>query len=211
MDENSTDPVEEILKEENRFVQQITVTKISGLCPYGHREGDRFMVTAMNSDGLCGSLLNNIFPYVLSQHYDGEVIWEKQHGSFTACCPEDGIVQVTAVQKVNSPPNLIKTKSPYRNMKGKGYPLIDNYRLYLEVLDIAGDCYWGHKLGDILEVDPFNVGGVCALLYDRLYPFIHLLLSGATPPWAGEKHRIMAECPDNYNRLSFSLRRTERT
>ena len=64
-EENEMDPLEEyaakVLKEENRYYQDVTVTRVNGNCPYGHREGDMFKVTTMNSDSICGSLLKNIF------------------------------------------------------------------------------------------------------------------------------------------------------
>ena len=71
--------------------------------------------------------------------------------------------------------------------------------------DIAVRCIWGHKIGDVFEVDPFNVGGACCLLYTQLYPYLHVLLSGATPGWATEEHAVSGECPDTYDRLAYKL------
>ena len=40
--------VAKILKGENRFYEEVTITKVTGECPYGHKEGEQFQVTALN-------------------------------------------------------------------------------------------------------------------------------------------------------------------
>ena len=55
------------------------------------------------------------------------------------------------------------------------------------------------------KIDPFNVNGICCLLYNQLYPYLHVLLSGTTPPWATMPHSMAGECPDIFNRLSFRM------
>jgi uncharacterized repeat protein (TIGR04076 family) len=102
-------------------------------------------------------------------------------------------------------PTRLKLPFQFKDMTQKGFPQLDQYKLMVEVRDIAVNCYWGHKIGDTFEVDPFNVGGACSLLYGQLYPYMHVLLSGATPPWALEENTISGECPDIYDRLCFAL------
>ena len=51
-----------VLEKENRYYQEVTVTEVTGERPYGHKEGDQFKITTMNSDGICGSLLKSILP-----------------------------------------------------------------------------------------------------------------------------------------------------
>ena len=41
---------------ENRYYQEVTITKVTGECPFGHREGETYNITNCNSDGLCGAL-----------------------------------------------------------------------------------------------------------------------------------------------------------
>ncbi|MCP4714467.1 MAG: TIGR04076 family protein, partial [Deltaproteobacteria bacterium] len=168
----------QVLRGENRYYQEVTITKVQGACPYGHREGDTFQVTAMNSDGLCGSLLKAILPPVITQHYGGDILWGDLPGTFKGSCPEAGKVAVAVRRVERDCSQLLKTEAPFTDMTGKGYPLLDRYRLMVEVLDIAHDCYWGHRVGDRFEVDPFNVGGACCLLYGQFYPYLHVLLSG---------------------------------
>ena len=54
----------EVIKAINRYHQQVTITAVKGTCPYGHREGEKFVVTNMNSDGLCGALYQSIPPSI---------------------------------------------------------------------------------------------------------------------------------------------------
>ena len=38
--EMSKDEVADVIKDINRFYSEVTVTKVSGACPYGHKEGE---------------------------------------------------------------------------------------------------------------------------------------------------------------------------
>lgn len=202
--------VAKILKGENLYYQEVTITRIEGECPYGHKEGDKFRVTALNCDGLCGSLFKNIHASIVTLHYGGSLLWEKDPDTFTGFCPERGRVQVACKRFAQEKPVRLKTKPPFKDMTGKGFPTLDKYRVKAEVLDIAKRCYWGHKVGDAFEVDPFNVGGACGFLYGQFYHFIQTLLAGATPAWATQEHSVTAVCPDTYDQLAFRLFLEER-
>jgi len=197
--------IEQVLRGENRYYQEVTVNKVHGACPFGHREGETYIVTAMNTGGLCGALLKEIFAPVTVLHYGGGLLWAPRPDEFNGRCPEGGTVEVAVKRCVNRDAVCVRTACLHRDMTGRGYPALDRYRMVLEVFDIAGSCYWGHVAGDRIEIDPFNTGGACGLLYTQLYPYLHVLLSGATPPWALQEHSISGECPDVYNRLSFRL------
>ena len=194
-----------ILKGENRYYQEVTITKVTGKCPYGHKEGEKYRVTALNSDGLCGSLYKSIHAFVVILHYGGSILWEKSPDIFKGLCPEMGRVQVEVKRFEQKKPTLLKTRPPFRDMTGKGLPALYKYKVMVEVLDIAKRCYWGHRVGQRFEVDPYNVGGACGFLYGQLYHFISTLLAGATPAWATQEHSITAVCPDPYDQLSFRL------
>ena len=60
--------VAKILNGENRFYEEATITRVTGKCPYGHREGETFRVTALNSDGLCGSLYKAMHASLATLH-----------------------------------------------------------------------------------------------------------------------------------------------
>jgi len=194
-----------VLQAENRFYQEVTVTAVSGVCPYGHRPGDVFQVTCMNSGGICGALLKSIFFEITTLHYGGRILWENAPDITQGCCPEGGRVRVAIKRVARQDKTLLKTPWQFKDMTGRGYPALDRYRLFVEVHDIAVNCYWGHKVGDVFEVDPFNVNGACTFLYTQLYPYMHILLSGAAPPWAFDEKTIIGECPDTYDRLAYRL------
>jgi uncharacterized repeat protein (TIGR04076 family) len=202
--------VAKILNGENRYAQEVTITRVSGRCPYGHAKGETFTVTALNSDGLCGSLYKSMHASLSTLHYGGSILWEKNPDAFGAVCPEQSMVEVSVRRFEQIKPVRLKTRPPFKDMTGKGFPSLDRYRIMVEVLDIAKRCYWSHREGDRFEVDPFNVGGACGFLYSQLYPFIPTLLSGATPAWAGQEHSVTAVCPDTYDQLAFRLYREER-
>jgi uncharacterized repeat protein (TIGR04076 family) len=65
--DESDNIVAKILKGENRYYQEVTIAGITGDCPYGHREGEKYKVTALNSDGLCGSLYKTIHAAMMLQ------------------------------------------------------------------------------------------------------------------------------------------------
>ncbi len=213
-DDNQSNELEDalaaILQAENRYYQEVTITSVQGECPYGHKAGDQFKVTGMNSGNICGSLLQVILGRIVTLHYGGSLIWEKDPNGFEGSCPEAGKVQVRVCRKEQEEPTLLKVPFVFKDMVGKGYPLLDKYKMMVEVQDIAVNCYWGHKVGDIFEVDPFNVGGACCLLYGQMYPYIHVLLSGAHPPWSFDEHTVIGDCPDSYDRLNFKLYLQER-
>ncbi len=199
-----------VLQAENRYYQEVTITEVDGECPYGHKKGDQFKITTMNSDGICGSLLKSLFFQITTLHYGGSVLWEEIPNISKGRCPEGGKVQAAIKRVERQEKTLFKTPCEMKDMTGKGYPALDKYRIFIEVRDIAINCYWGHKIGDIFEVDPFNVGGACCFLYTQFYPYIHVLLSGSAPPWAWDERTVMGECPDTYDRLAYRLFLKER-
>lgn len=201
----------EVIKAINRYHQEVAITGVTGNCPYGHKEGEKFIVTGMNSDGLCGSLYQAVHPSISTLEYGGGIPWEKNAGGFKVSCPEMGKVQIEVRRFENeNPMQCLKTKTGFKDMSGKSFPGIDKYRVFIEVLGIERNCMWGHKEGERYEVDPFNIGGICGALYEVVYPFINLLLSGCGMPWEGDKNIIHGTCPDPYDLLSYRLIREER-
>jgi uncharacterized repeat protein (TIGR04076 family) len=129
-----------VMQSANRYYQEVTVSKVTGECPYGHKEGDQFKITSMNSDGICGALLKSIFFQVVTLHYGGSLLWEKNANVSGGCCPEGGKVQVEINRMEQKKKLLLKTPYQMKDMTGKGYPGIDKYRIFIEVYDIAVNC-----------------------------------------------------------------------
>lgn len=207
---SANDFVANILKTVNRYYQEVTITKVSGDCPYGHQEGEKYVVTSVNHDGMCGALYHAIHAPIVTLHYGGGVPWEKDSSVFKGVCPEMGRVQVEVKRFEKEDFNPLKTRTDTRDMTGKGFPSLDKYKIFVEIISIANRCMWGHKEGERFEVDPFNIGGVCGFLYWEAYHFMNLLFSGVSLPWEGEENIVRGACPDLFNQVSFRLIREER-
>ena len=196
---------ESVIKGENRYCQHAVVTNVKGTCPFGHKKGDTFTLTALHAGGMCGALLTSIMQPIVTLHYGGELVWADSKDNFNGSCPENGCVTVEVQRQENKSGKMITEEFPYRDMTDKGYPGIDRYRVFVEVEHIEGNCMWGHKVGDRIEIDPFNVNSMCSLFYNQLYPYLHVLLAGKTPAWATQPNSMGGECPDIFNRLSFRM------
>ena len=189
---------------ENRYYQEVTITKVIEECPFGHTAGEKYKVTNCNSNGLCGALYKRIHDSILTLHYWGSLPWEKDPDRYADMCPEMK-VQVEVRRLEREKPGMLKSTAPLRSMTGKGFPAVDRYRAFIEILDVERICAWGNKAGLRFEIDPFNTGGVCGFLYSKIYPYLNVLLSGVNFPWAAHDHEMISVCPDSYNQTSFRL------
>jgi uncharacterized repeat protein (TIGR04076 family) len=190
---------------ENRYCQEVTITKVTKECPYGHTEGEKYKVSNCNNDGLCGALYTSLHDSIVTLHYWGSLPWSKEPDTYKSMCPEMN-VQVRVKRMEQEKRTLLKTQTQTRKMIGKGLPAIDKYRAFIEILGVDKVCTWGHKEGQRFEIDPFNVGGVCGFLYKKVYPYLNVLLAGVAPPWIPEGEHIMYQvCPDSYNQTSYRL------
>lgn len=198
------------IEAENRYYQEVTITKVSGTCPYGHKQGEKYRVTNCNSDGLCGSLYKAIHSAIITLHYGGGLPWEKKADAYKGICPEMNVeVAVQRYQKEDF--SFLKTQTSAREMTGKGFAGLDMYRVFIEILGVENECAWGLQAGQRFEVDPFNVGGICGYLYAKAYDFINVYFAGAGLPWETEEKTIYSVCPDSYNQTSFLMVRQERS
>ena len=190
---------------ENRYCQEVSITRVTGECPYGHKEGEKHKVSNCNNDGLCGALYASLHSSIVTLHYWGCLPWSKEPDTYRGMCPAMKVqVEVTRMEQEKR--TLLKTQARTRNMIGKGFPAIDKYRAFIEILDVDKVCTWGHKEGQRLEIDPFNVGGVCGFLYSKVYPYLNVLLARVNLPWVPEGEYMMYQvCPDTYNQTSYRL------
>jgi len=204
-----SDSIKEVINAINRYYQEVTITGVSGDCPYGHKEGEKFRTTAMNHDCLCGSLYQTIHHPLFTQEYGGKLLWENTNGLFSSSCPEAGKVKVQVRRIKQEKPVHVRTKTEIKDMTDK-YPVLKKYKLFIEIISIQHLCMWGHKEGERFEVDPFNMGKCCGSLYTSAYPFIHLLLTGGSLPWEGSDATVHGTCPDPYDLVAYRLVREER-
>jgi uncharacterized repeat protein (TIGR04076 family) len=201
---------EEVLAGINICYEEVTIKKVNGECPYGHRQGDTHRVTAMNTDGLCGSLYHTLYPAVMSLQYHGNAPWENDKNRFQALCPEMGKVQVDVRRFAKDDSKLFRTKTKIKDMTGRGYANLDKYRVFIEILGVENHCAWAQRPGQRFEIDHFNIGKLCGCLYWGAYHFMEILYSEGRVPWEFEDHIIHGVCPDIFNQCSFRLIREKR-
>ncbi|MCK5009856.1 MAG: TIGR04076 family protein [Deltaproteobacteria bacterium] len=208
--EMSKDEVADVIRDINRYYSEVTIIKVSGECPYGHKEGEKYKVTGMNHAGICGGLWHVIQPSILALQYEGGPVWEKAPGFFKGLCSEMGRVQVEVKRKEKQDTKTLKMEAKIKDMTGKGYAALDKYKVFVEILGVERHCMWAHREGQRFEIDPFNIGKVCGALYWQAYHFLEVLFGGGSFPWEAEPHIIHGACPDIYNQTIFRLIREER-
>ena len=208
--EMSKDEVADVVKDINRFYSEVTITRVNGECPYGHKEGEKYLTTGMNHAGICGGLWHQIQPSIIALQYEGGPVWAEKPGFFRGLCSEMGRVQVEVQRKKKDDTKTLRTEAKVRDMTGKGYPALDKYKVSLEILGVERHCMWAHREGQTFEIDPFNIGGVCGALYWQAYHFMEVLFGGGSFPWEVEEHIIHGACHDIYNQTIFRLIREER-
>ncbi len=86
------------------------------------------------------------------------------------------------------------------------------YKVVGTVKGIKGECSWGHKVGDKLELSGHNCGGLCGFFYHDAYPYIIMLQFGGSFPadWGGHPDVVELECMDRANAVKLELRRVKK-
>ena len=57
--EMSKEEVADVIRDINRYYREVTITHLTGGCPYGHREGETLRVRGMNRSPIWVSVLVN--------------------------------------------------------------------------------------------------------------------------------------------------------
>ena len=72
-----------------------------------------------------------------------------------------------------------------------------------------GSCSAGHKVGDRIELDGHDSGGLCGFLYHQAFPYIIMLqFGGGFPAEWGDPDVVELDCIDKTNQVTIELRRT---
>jgi uncharacterized repeat protein (TIGR04076 family) len=81
------------------------------------------------------------------------------------------------------------------------------HRVIGTIKGTKGNCHAGHEIGQEIELDAHNSGGLCGFFYHDIFPYIVMLQFGGKFPddWGGEV--IEFECMDRYNAVTIELRR----
>ena len=82
------------------------------------------------------------------------------------------------------------------------------YRVVGTVTAVKGNCSWGHKVGDKIELSAHNPGGLCGSFYHGIFPYIIMLqFGGGFPKEWGDPNVVALECMDRVNAVRIELRR----
>jgi len=66
----------------------VTITKIHGLYPNAHKEGQRFEIDPFNTGNVFGFLYSKVYPY-LNVHFSGaSVPWVIEDNVMNSVCPD---------------------------------------------------------------------------------------------------------------------------
>jgi uncharacterized repeat protein (TIGR04076 family) len=73
-----------------------------------------------------------------------------------------------------------------------------------------GKCMYGHKVGDVLELDAHDASNLCGFFFHDLFPYILMLQFGGKFPdsWGGDV--LEFDCMDKANAVTIELRREKR-
>jgi len=168
--------------------------------------GDTFKVTAMNSDASAASLLQGIFSPIVSLHYGGLLSGRSSRAPSTVAALKAGRWSCRKEVEQKERGNLLQTPFAFKTTAR-----IKGHRARFLLCWISKAVWWksvtlhsamhlGHKIGNVFEVDPFNVGGACCFLYTQFYHYIHVLLSGINARLGNRTtFEVNGECPDTYD------------
>ena len=82
------------------------------------------------------------------------------------------------------------------------------YRVVGTIVGVKGDCSWGHKVGDKLELSGYSPDGLCGFFYHDVYPYLIMLqFGGGFPREWGDPDVVTLECMDRANAVKMELRR----
>ena len=83
------------------------------------------------------------------------------------------------------------------------------YRIVGTIKEVKGHCHAGHEIGDKIELDAHDSGGLCGFFYHDIFPYIIMLQFGGSFPdtWGEDPDVVEWECPDRSNGVKIELRR----
>ena len=84
------------------------------------------------------------------------------------------------------------------------------HRVVGTIKAVKGNCSWGHKVGDTVEVSAHDTAGLCGFLYHDIFPYVVMLQFGGGFPAAwGGPDSVELECMDRWNAVKIELRRED--
>ncbi len=83
------------------------------------------------------------------------------------------------------------------------------YQIVGIIKEVKGHCHVGHEVGDKIELDAHDSGGLCGFFYHDIFPYIIMLQFGGSFPdtWVEDPDVVEWECPDKSNAVKIELKR----
>lgn len=86
-------------------------------------------------------------------------------------------------------------------------PRVGN-KVMATILEVKGNCGWGHKVGDTFEVSGHDTAGMCGFFFHDAFPYILMLqMGGGFPVTWGGPDVLTLECMDRHNAVKMELKR----
>ena len=80
------------------------------------------------------------------------------------------------------------------------------YRVIGTIKGVKGECSWGHKVGDRIELSCYSASGLCGFLYHSIFPSIIMLQFGGKFPEEWGSDVLEFDCMDVVNAVRIELR-----
>ena len=68
---------------------QVTVVSQKGVCGYGHKVGDKWIVSGTTPAGICNAAYNVLYPEIRTYRFGGVLPWTKDPDSCCLACPDN--------------------------------------------------------------------------------------------------------------------------
>ena len=84
------------------------------------------------------------------------------------------------------------------------------YDITVKVLEVKGNCYIGHRIGDewvVKGIGATTPGGICFQAFCTMELHISAMRCGGVWGWQTDPNTDRLRCPDPDNRVVFELRR----
>ena len=86
------------------------------------------------------------------------------------------------------------------------------YQIIGTIKEVKGFCNKGHKVGDKIDLDCHDSGGLCGFFYHDIFPNLMMLQFGGGFPasWVEDPDIMELECPDRTNAVKIELKRVKK-
>lgn len=71
-----------------------TIIEVKGECVAGHKVGDTFEISVINTGNMCGLCYNRIFPALCTYQFDGKFPWWSQDNAIVECPDRKNLVSI---------------------------------------------------------------------------------------------------------------------